>query len=274
MHCFVGITVGHRPLVNLKGYLIGNAITGERVDFLSRIPFAHGMGIISDELYELTMKYCEGQDYDYPTTTECAENLDVVKNFLSEIEIPYILESKCPPDFEPKAIRGYRRSIQLYTGEKLIVPPVPDVDCREYIYYLIYYWANNDFVRNALHVQKGTVNGWQRCNNDLDYTREIESSVAYQFNLTSSGYRALVYSGDHDAVVPFLGTQAWIRSLNFPVVDDWHSWSVDGQVAGYTRSYSNNLTFATVKGAGHTAPEYKPKECLAMLQRWISHSPL
>jgi hypothetical protein len=27
-------------------------------------------------------------------------------------------------------------------------------------------------------------------------------------------------SGDHDLIIPFLGTQAWIRSLNFSIIDD------------------------------------------------------
>lgn len=85
-------------------------------------------------------------------------------------------------------------------------------------------------------------------------------------------------SGDHDPGISFVGTQAWIRSLNFSIVDDWRRWLVNDQVAGsapkpmfvfsfllheispylntpcfhltrfrYTRTYSNNLTFATVK---------------------------
>lgn len=39
-------------------------------------------------------------------------------------------------------------------------------------------------------------------------------------------------SGDHDALVPHLGTQAWVRSLNFPIVDDWRAWHLHGQSAG------------------------------------------
>ncbi|KAK6277640.1 hypothetical protein POUND7_017963 [Theobroma cacao] len=39
-------------------------------------------------------------------------------------------------------------------------------------------------------------------------------------------------SGDHDMIVPFLATQAWIRALNYPIVDDWRPWMLQGQVAG------------------------------------------
>jgi hypothetical protein len=33
--------------------------------------------------------------------------------------------------------------------------------------------------------------------------------------------------------VPFLATQAWIKSLNYSIVDDWRQWYYNDQVAGY-----------------------------------------
>ena len=75
-------------------------------------------------------------------------------------------------------------------------------------------------------------------------------------------------------MVPYVGTVSWIKSLNFSIVDAWRPWMVDGQVAGYSTEFQNNFTFATVKGGGHTAPEFKPKECFAMFKRWVSQQPL
>ncbi|KAK6122754.1 hypothetical protein DH2020_043492 [Rehmannia glutinosa] len=83
--------------------------------------------------------------------------------------------------------------------------------------------------------------------------------------------------GDHDITVPYLATLKWIRQLNLSVVDDWRPWYVNGQVAGYTQRYNRNefsLTYATIKGAGHTAPEYNPEQCYVMVDRWFSSYPL
>ena len=45
------------------------------------------------------------------------------------------------------------------------------------------------------------------------------------------------------------------------------------QVAGYTASYEG-LAFATVKGAGHMVPQFKPAEALAMFGRFLAGEPL
>ncbi|CAH2073387.1 unnamed protein product, partial [Thlaspi arvense] len=55
-------------------------------------------------------------------------------------------------------------------------------------------------------------------------------------------------SGDHDMLVPFSSTEAWIRSLNYSIVDAWRPWMItSNQVAGYTMTYANKMTFATIK---------------------------
>ncbi|XP_023642246.1 serine carboxypeptidase-like 15 isoform X3 [Capsella rubella] len=184
-----------KPQINLQGYVIGNPVTYYDHDKDSRIPFAHGMGLISDELFET------------------------------------------------------------------------------YRYLLSNYWANNKSVRRALKVVKGSKGKWERCDYAVHCKKDIISSIPYHMNNSIKGYRSLVISGDHDMTIPFVGTQAWISSLNYSVIDKWRPWMVLDQVAGYTKTYANKMTFATVKGGGHTL-EYKPEECSIMFKRWISGQPL
>ncbi|TYG40477.1 hypothetical protein ES288_D12G096100v1 [Gossypium darwinii] len=145
---------------------------------------------------------------------------------------------------------------------------------ENYYCYLCKVWATDINVQKALHIRKGSIKEWVKCNKSLDYDDDVASVVSYHLCLNTRGYRALIYSGDHDLAVTYVGTESWIKSLNLSIVDDWRPWIVDGQVAGYSREYGNNFTFATVKGAGHTAPEYKPKESFSMFKRWISQQPL
>ncbi|CAA2999085.1 serine carboxypeptidase-like 18 [Olea europaea subsp. europaea] len=149
--------------------------------------------------------------------------------------------------------------------------------CRSQTYATSYIWANDPTVQEALHIKKGTITNWTRCNHSLSYADNVESVVQYHKILSKKGYEALVYSGDHNMVIPYIGTLKWIRGLNLAIDDEWRPWNVNDQVAGYTRKYKKNdfyLTFVTVKGAGHTAPEYNPEQCLAMLDRWLSLYPL
>jgi serine carboxypeptidase-like clade 1 len=55
-----GIEKGVEPRINFKGYLIGNAFTDVDYDFNSFVPFAHGMGLISTDMFEDVKASCHG----------------------------------------------------------------------------------------------------------------------------------------------------------------------------------------------------------------------
>ncbi|XP_050214128.1 serine carboxypeptidase-like 17 [Mercurialis annua] len=266
-----GAEVGTEPLINLQGYIIGNPVTDSSFDTNAKIPFAHGMALISDELYQSLKISCR-EDYVNidPTNTQCLKYMDDYDKCTSGLLENHILEPTCGYFASPKPFELVGKRSSLIDNNQ----DSQKIDCRSYGYTLSYNWTAYASVRQALHVREGTVKEWLRCNYDLPYTYEISSSVNYHAYLSNKGYRSLIYSGDHDFMVPYIGTQGWIRSLNYSIVDDWRPWLVQGQVAGYTRTYSNQMTFATVKGGGHTAPEYKPVECLAMIKRWLNQESL
>lgn len=84
------------------------------------------------------------------------------------------------------------------------------------------------------------------------------------------------HSGDHDMVVPYIGSEEWTRSLGYKIIDEWRPWLSNAQIAGYIinlkmyncqnqaivahlltmfcfanfrfiQGYDNNLTFLTIK---------------------------
>ncbi|KAL5713046.1 sinapoylglucose--choline O-sinapoyltransferase [Ranunculus cassubicifolius] len=274
-----GIQAGDKPLINLKGYLVGNPTTDYDEERNSRIPFSHGMGLISDELFESAKKNCQGNYINVdPHNTPCIEDVEAISECTSGLNNAHILEPKCVL-VSPKTTITLRKRSTLEENENNIIlsrPATPGLECRSYGYMLSYYWANDITVKKALNIEKVSTEEWIRCKyiGGLNYLEDVEKSTQYHANLIKRNYRSLIYNGDHDMLVPFLSTQTWIRSLNYSISDDWRPWSVEGQIAGYTRTYMTNMTYATIKGGGHTAPEYKPKECLSMVRRWLSYEPL
>ncbi|CAN0878498.1 Serine carboxypeptidase-like 1 [Linum grandiflorum] len=268
----IGNEKGIEPMLNLKGYILGNPITDVWYQQNSQIPFAHGMALISDELYQALERSCKGEYYRVDSTNlECKNNLAAFHECLSGLNIKSgggILDPDCDTSFPKPTVE---EDISNFAQRRRILFDPPKRGCETYGQQLCAYWANDARVRKALHIREGTVEEWIRCKLWLEYDQDIGSSFEYHVDLSTKGYRSLIYSGDHDFRVPFLGTQAWIRALNYSIVEDWRSWHVEGQVAGYTRTYSNRMTYATVKGGNHVALENKPAEGFAMFKRWIQH---
>ena len=129
----------------------------------------------------------------------------------------------------------------------------------------------NDYeVRRELHVSQRTtgIESWLACEHDYNWKYYLQPEGSYWIYplLKAGGYKVLVYSGDTDGAVPTYGTTRWIQDLNWSVKKDWAPWYVHNgneedpeellQVQGYTIEY-DGLTFTTVHGVGHMAPQWK-----------------
>ncbi|KAI3667884.1 hypothetical protein L6452_42954 [Arctium lappa] len=294
-----GLDAGDKPTLNFKGYMVGNGVTDDVFDGNALVPFAHGMGLISDELFQEVTKECQGNYYS-PTNADCESKIVKVDEDLDGLNIYDILEpcyhgdssskirhgnTKLPMSFRklgeterplPVRTRMFGRAWPFRAPVKAgYVPTWPEllnsaenVPCTDDE--VATKWLNNEAVRSAIHADPISVVGnWELCTDKIRYYHDAGSMIKYHQNLTARGFRALIYSGDHDMCVPFTGSEAWTRSLGYEVTDEWRNWQVDGQVSGFVQGYSNGLTFLTVKGSGHTVPEYKPKEALAFYSRWL-----
>jgi len=80
----------------------------------------------------------------------------------------------------------------------------------------------------------------------------------------------MIYSGDVDIyTVPFGYTKACLSELDETVVSPWQPWFVNGATAGYVEEYEH-ITYATIKGGGHEAPQYQPLISLNLFQRFLT----
>ncbi|XP_028798113.1 serine carboxypeptidase-like 20 [Neltuma alba] len=297
-----GIDAGVKPNLNFKGYMVGNGVTDEDFDGNALVPFAHGMGLISDDLYEEVRTECNGNFYQ-PLGQTCAEKLAKVDEDVSGLNIYDILEPcyhgpstekvmaskiRLPSSFLklgatdrslPVRKRMFGRAWPLRAPVKDgIVPTWPQLSNSNSVPCtndeVATAWLNDKTVRKALHTaEESVVSRWDLCTDNIVYHHDAGSMINYHKNLTSRGYRALIYSGDHDLCVPYTGSEAWTRSLGYKILDEWRPWMSNDQVAGYTQGYEKNLTFLTIKGAGHTVPEYKPRESLDFYKRFLKGLP-
>ena len=127
-------------------------------------------------------------------------------------------------------------------------------------------WLADPSVVAALHVKADTVGmHYQKTATDLLplYSELIEK------------YQMLIYAGDTDACVPYVGTEEWTRSLNFTVTNEWHQWMGSPDLepglhkAGYAVTY-DKFQFVTVNGAGHMVPRYQPGFSKTLFEKFLA----
>ncbi|KZV39849.1 serine carboxypeptidase [Dorcoceras hygrometricum] len=264
-------------IINLKGFMVGNALTDDFHDHLGRFEFLWSVGMISDQTFKRLNIVCDFQSFIHSSEL-CEKVQDIAEEEIGDIDLYSI--------FTPPCTANYSGSNHLRSGKRKfgILGRAYDPCTEEHS--TIYF--NLPEVQRALHVHdKSPSFKWETCS-DLVYDNWKDSprSVLKVYSeLLHSGLRIWIFSGDTDAVIPVASTRYSIDSLKLPTVSQWRAWYDDGQkgfvkvdldyslsvlqVGGWTQEYKG-LTFVTVRGAGHEVPLHKPKLALTLFKSFLS----
>ncbi|XP_022860834.1 serine carboxypeptidase-like 40 isoform X1 [Olea europaea var. sylvestris] len=135
----------------------------------------------------------------------------------------------------------------------------------------VFTYLNTPEVQKALHANvTGTPGPWDSCNDTifLNWKDMPDSVLPTIKKLMTSGLRIWIYSGDTDGRVPVTTTKYSLTKLGSPVKTPWYPWYLHGEVGGYVVGYQN-LTFVTVRGAGHFVPSYQPERALTFFSSFL-----
>jgi len=133
-------------------------------------------------------------------------------------------------------------------------------------------YLNNPAVQAAINAKPKK---WRECGGVI-YTKDVGSLMPYLnlFFSIAPNLRILYYSGDIDiATVPFASTQRCLATLNRPVVSEWRPYTSQKEVAGYVEIY-DKYTLATIKGAGHEAPQFQPSAAYLLFTSFLRNQSL
>ncbi|KAF4390145.1 hypothetical protein G4B88_005063 [Cannabis sativa] len=249
--------------INLKGYLVGNALTDDHHDHLGLFQFMWSAGLISDETYKLLNELCVSQPFIH-SSSSCDKVLDIASEELGDIDPYSIYTPACHANGSQTNQLRKRKHIVGHISQKYD----PCTEKHSIVYF------NSPEVKQALHVNVDCAPSiWETCSEVVGANwKDSPISVldVYQ-ELIESGLRIWVLSGDTDAVIPITSTRYSIDALKLPTRGPWHAWYDDGEVGGWTQEY-DGLTFVSVRGAGHEVPLHRPKQALTILKSFLAGS--
>ncbi|CAN1328519.1 Serine carboxypeptidase 24 [Linum perenne] len=240
-------------IINLKGFMVGNAIIDRYYDGLGRYTYWWTHSMISDQTYNSIFDKC---DFANKISNECFDFLRYTRSHeIGEIDFysiysPYCLE---------KLGNGTRSRSELLEYDP----------CSEN-YAEMYY--NRVDVQKAMHANvTGIPYKWTACSKVVaeNWNDSDDSMLSTYKELIAAGLRIWVFSGDTDAVLPVTSTRLSLNHMNLTVKTRWSPWKSGAQVGGWTEEYEG-LTFATVRGAGHEVPLHQPRRAFTLFRSFLA----
>jgi carboxypeptidase C (cathepsin A) len=271
--------------INFVGAAIGNGCWGNDVGTCAFTPkesfpismdFYFGHGMFSQALKQDINHHCG--DFSH-TTPKCLELVGEAYKQMGKYNV-YNIYDECGRD-QRRKLESVSSATDLLN--KLSSKTITVETAQSFKVSAGYSQALNDYecgaetamdayladsrVIEALHVKADTPG--------MTY-KKTASNLLPLYSELIDRYQILIYSGDTDGCVPYVGTEQWTRGLGYNVTADWHQWfSRPDDVhaphkAGYAVTF-DKFQFITINGAGHMVPQFQPAFSLTMFRKFLKN---
>ncbi|KAH7855607.1 hypothetical protein Vadar_026712 [Vaccinium darrowii] len=249
----------NNPAINLKGFLVGNAVTDDYHDYIGTFEYWWTHGLISDSTYKTLRVACDFGSSQHPSS-DCLKALTLAEVEQGNIDPYSIFTRPC------NSTTSLRRNLRgHYPWMSRAYDPCTAVYSQVYF--------NLPEVQKALHANvTGISYPWQTCSDIIgNYWADSPLSMLPIYReIIAAGLRIWVYSGDTDAVVPLTATRYSIDALKLPTITNWYPWYDNGKVGGWSQVYEG-LTLVTVTGAGHEVPLFRPRQAYILFRSFLEN---
>ncbi|XP_030518776.1 serine carboxypeptidase-like 40 [Rhodamnia argentea] len=248
----------NKTLINLKGIMIGNAVINDETDNRGMYEYLATHALISDETWNAIQKYCDFSPKVTDEVSQCNSATSDADSNVSRIDIYHIYAPLC-----------FSSNLTSHPKKANIMNFDP---CSEKY---VHAYMNREDVQEALHANLTKLDhDWEPCSDDVieHWGDSPFTIIPLLQEFMSNGLRVWVFSGDMDGIVPVTSTQRSLSKMNLPTKSPWRPWFSGGEVGGYVQMYKGDLTFATVRGAGHQVPSYQPKRALSLISHFLAGS--
>jgi len=259
--------------LNLKGMMIGNPYVNYLSGIAAQIESYWGHQMIPKELWKkFTKRKCnqlEGKKNWRKTwkKNRCQSLSEKIEDLVGKHN-PYAVDYPlCVTNQQSNLISFYKK------GRKTIrkkYNPCVEKFTETYL--------NRKDVKDAIHAKNLKTN-WKPCSDISRYSEKdsyvsivpVINKLLNDPNLKDMD--VLIMSGTEDAICATVGTQKWLKQLDITPVKKWKQYFVNKNPAGYMSKYNANkqkkLWFATVIGAGHELPLYRPEIAYHLMKKFV-----
>ncbi|KAL5546689.1 hypothetical protein UlMin_006376, partial [Ulmus minor] len=260
---------------NLKGIAIGNGLLELETDTDSKTLFLWSHGAISEFTLQLLTTVCSYSQIMKVALEQgnLSAPCQIAYNQLYEEQTKFVDVYDVIGNFCISSINN-DQSKKLYLNKN------SESTYKDCIDKIATYYLNNKEVQKALHARLVGVTEWTTCSKVLKYDNRngLNPTINVVGSLVKSGLRVLIYSGDQDTAIPFIGSRkladALAKQLGLKTTVPYKAWFESKQVGGWTQVYGDILTFATIRGASHIAPSTQPARSYLLFKSFIKGLPL